>query len=88
MHSLKGDKHCLVTHAQGTAAVFGTTLTDIAKNQNFSFLSFSNSMLSGNISCCSPKPDKLPWIKVRAFCFISIDAFRTARNLCLLRCRA
>jgi hypothetical protein len=71
----KRDKRCLVTQAQVTAAISHTTITDKARNPKFTFLTFPNSVLSGNISCCSPKPDKLPSIKVRASCFISINAF-------------
>jgi hypothetical protein len=71
----KRDKHCLVSQVQATAADAETTYADETKNPNFTFLFFANIMLNRNISCCSPKLDKLPQIKVRAFCFIGSNAF-------------
>jgi hypothetical protein len=55
-----------VTQVQATAAVSGTTYAGETEITNFTVLIFANSVLNKNKSCCSPKPDKLPWMKVRA----------------------
>jgi hypothetical protein len=64
-----------VTQVQATAADSGTTYADESKIPNFACLIFADSALNRNKSCCSPTLDKLPWIKVRAFCFNGLKAF-------------
>jgi hypothetical protein len=65
--SCQSDRHCSVTQVQATTADSGTTYADETEILNFSFLIFANSVLNRNKRCCSPKPDKLPWTKVRTF---------------------
>jgi hypothetical protein len=64
-----------VRQVQAAAADYGITYAGDLKITNFTLLIFANSALNKNKSCCSPKLDKLPWIKVRAFCFIGLNPF-------------